>query len=348
MEGVIVSFVVKFNKQTIEVEWETNKTILSLKEHLSEITNIPPSNQKLMFKGLLKDTQTLQEAKVVSGAKLLLIGSSKSSVENVVNQKIQPGKLELYVPPATTAAKKSRFHYIAVLPLPNADKAREILEQIRSDDSVIYIMEKYNWNILYLRELSLEHTKLLGWNCNQGLEIMLRLRRDKENPNEFRTYDEIKDVLIHELTHMVWGDHDGNFYNFMRQLQSEIAQFEKNKSKPAVMLETEKKSGFTLGGGSGRDGMHRQFRPNEMALQAAERRLTAKEMEVTEGCGGTIFRPEEAELILAALEERKGKEEREKVKRKEEGSTEWACEACTFVNSGARETCEMCLTEKKK
>jgi hypothetical protein len=92
-----------------------------------------------------------------------------------------------------------------------AQVAKELLERIAADVGISGVMELYGWNVLYLKELSLNQDDKLGWNVNQGLEISLRLRVDKEHPLEFRSYEEIKDVMVHELTHMHIGPHDARF-----------------------------------------------------------------------------------------------------------------------------------------
>ena len=57
-----------------------------------------------------------------------------------------------------------------------------------------------------------------GVNINAGQEISLRLRTD--DLRGFRRYDRIRETLIHELTHMVWGDHDNNFKELNSQARS--------------------------------------------------------------------------------------------------------------------------------
>jgi WLM domain len=41
-----------------------------------------------------------------------------------------------------------------------------------------------------------------------------------------RRYQKIRETLVHELTHMVWGDHDNNFKQLNSQLLREAAQLE--------------------------------------------------------------------------------------------------------------------------
>jgi WLM domain len=42
----------------------------------------------------------------------------------------------------------------------------------------------------------------------------------------FRRYQKIRETLVHELTHMVWGDHDNNFKQLNSQLLREAAQLD--------------------------------------------------------------------------------------------------------------------------
>lgn len=130
-------------------------------------------------------------------------------------------------------------------------------------------MDKYDWHVVYLKELSVNQTDKLGWNVNSGemscqmrrarshiplgLEISLRVRVDKDNIMAFRDYEEIRDVMLHEMTHNVFGPHDNNFHNFNRILHQELAEFEARElryNRPEygeLLKETEKRSGLKLG-----------------------------------------------------------------------------------------------------
>lgn len=81
--SVEVSFKVLFNKVNYEITWEESKTISSLKQHIEGLTGVPVKMQKLMFKGLLKDNQTLVEAKITSGIKIMLIGSRVKDILSI-------------------------------------------------------------------------------------------------------------------------------------------------------------------------------------------------------------------------------------------------------------------------
>ena len=46
-----ITFKLVFNKQKHNITWDANETVASLKKHIEEITSVPPTMQKLMFKG---------------------------------------------------------------------------------------------------------------------------------------------------------------------------------------------------------------------------------------------------------------------------------------------------------
>lgn len=75
-----VDFKVVFNKKKYDVIFPLDDTISLLKNHIHTLTGVTPTMQKLMFKGLAKDSQTLRELKVTKGAKLMLVGSLLNDV----------------------------------------------------------------------------------------------------------------------------------------------------------------------------------------------------------------------------------------------------------------------------
>ncbi|GAB4814207.1 hypothetical protein N2152v2_001253 [Parachlorella kessleri] len=67
---------VQFGKDAVTVERPLDTTVGDLKKDIEERTGIPPSNQKLLYKGQLKDASTLREAGLKSGSKIMVIGSA--------------------------------------------------------------------------------------------------------------------------------------------------------------------------------------------------------------------------------------------------------------------------------
>ena len=46
-----ITFKLIFNKQKLDITWNANESIASLKNHIHNLTNVPPAMQKLMFRG---------------------------------------------------------------------------------------------------------------------------------------------------------------------------------------------------------------------------------------------------------------------------------------------------------
>lgn len=79
----IVKFKVVCNKKTYDVSLPIDDSVLSLKQVIKELTDIPIANQKIMFKGKLNEELTLGQNKVVDGSKMMVIGSTLNAVESV-------------------------------------------------------------------------------------------------------------------------------------------------------------------------------------------------------------------------------------------------------------------------
>ena len=75
---------------------------------------------------------------------------------------------------------------------------------------------------------------LLGLNVNGGQEIKLRLRTD--DLLGFRNYNKIRDTLVHELTHNVWGDHDNNFKELNSRLLREVVRINRERTAGLALL----------------------------------------------------------------------------------------------------------------
>ncbi|KAL3282130.1 hypothetical protein HHI36_005327 [Cryptolaemus montrouzieri] len=69
-----------FNKKKYDVQIPPDATVATLKKQLQGLLGVPDSMQKLMFKGLLHDNQTLSSAGVVKGTKIMLVGSTLNDV----------------------------------------------------------------------------------------------------------------------------------------------------------------------------------------------------------------------------------------------------------------------------
>ncbi|ORZ25490.1 WLM domain-domain-containing protein [Absidia repens] len=216
---------------------------------------------------------------------------------------------QLYRPSRSVKDIKYTFHSIKVLPeFTQQDKARQLLERLRDDRGVRAIMEQRRWSVGELIELSPVEASILGYNRNAGQLIAVRLRTD--DFSGFRHYDSVRKVLLHELTHNVWSEHDDNFHALNRQLNKDVVALDwtahgghQIDSKHAYYQPEEEyddeqvsvtwEAGtYRLGGNGGqgssssRDGLASAALRREQAAQAALSRLTKQEeQEMDEGCG---------------------------------------------------------------
>ncbi|CAG8594430.1 12376_t:CDS:2 [Cetraspora pellucida] len=304
----IISFQVTFKGKTIQVEsLNSSHTIRNLKKYLAEETSIPVEFQKLFYKGLLNNDSTLLECNFKNGIKVLLVGSSQQDIQAIreADSKIihQPLKSKYAVNPyknvrvENSSDSKYTFHKIEVIEhFPNPDRARALLEKLRDDRGIRGIMSHYKWSVGILQELSPAEKTILGFNKNGGQLISLRLRTD--DMQGFRHYPEIRRVLLHELTHNVWSEHDDNFHRLNRQLNKDVVSMDWTASKSHKISSAEfydppeeekintrswEGGTYVLGGSSTH--ANNVLSRRELLAEAALIRLTKEEKELTEGCG---------------------------------------------------------------
>lgn len=75
-----VTFKVVCNKTKHDVTSELDNTVEQLKTQLETIIGIPKALQKVMFKGLARDEQTLRTIGITQGAKVMIVGSKLDDV----------------------------------------------------------------------------------------------------------------------------------------------------------------------------------------------------------------------------------------------------------------------------
>lgn len=69
-----------WNKNKYDLKIGIDSTGAKLKEKIHSLTGLPPSMQKVMYKGLLPEDKTLREIKVTNGAKIMVVGSTINDV----------------------------------------------------------------------------------------------------------------------------------------------------------------------------------------------------------------------------------------------------------------------------
>lgn len=77
----IIQIKITFGKQAMTVSLPTSRTVAELKQDIETHTGVPPANQKLLFKGQLRDEQTLAAAGLKNGSKVIVMGSRLSEIQ---------------------------------------------------------------------------------------------------------------------------------------------------------------------------------------------------------------------------------------------------------------------------
>ncbi|KAI9306870.1 WLM domain-containing protein [Cunninghamella echinulata] len=316
-----INFKVSFKGKVYSLNnWSLNSTVGELKEWLSKETAITTECQKLLWKGkMLQDNSaTLSSIGLSPEAKLMMMGTSydqiktiqqldqKITIQKQVQSTLNKKKVKPYKKNMTQQDIKYTFHQISVLPeFDQQDKARGILQRLVDDRGIKGIMAHYKWSVGQLIELSPFERTILGYNRNNGQLIALRLRTD--DLSGFRSYDSIRKVLLHELTHNVWSDHDDNFHKLNRQLNKDVVNLDwsardghqlstgvsyyqpiededEESENPAITWEA---GAFRLGGSQSTQGIEadRELRRDIMAKAALSRLTKEEEREMDEGCG---------------------------------------------------------------
>ncbi|KAF9818272.1 hypothetical protein IEO21_02900 [Rhodonia placenta] len=302
-----------------------NDTITALQARLEELTSMPPSLQKLLYKGKkphLQDDDTLSQAGFKNGIKIQLIGPTAEelggmrAVEDERNRrerimreraakspiKVRPRTRDVRSTGSPMAESKYEFHRIEALNhLPDPPAARTLLTRLANDPAIRHVMQKHSLAVGVLTELAPhEHPNLLGLNVNAGQAIKLRLRTDRYDG--FRLYGDVRKVLCHELTHNVWGDHDDNFKEMNSRLNRDVLEFERSLAdgthtfmpgdayEPSSELEAEANalitgSSHVLGGSGPASTDESSAERRTRILEATMNRLRKEEEELEGQCG---------------------------------------------------------------
>lgn len=108
IKGEIVPIELKNNKNTYNFEFGAENTVLEMKKFIESYSNIPIKNQKLMFRGAMKDELTLKASglKSTSSNKIMLIGSPPELIENVQKNAAKSLAPTVWFPESKEVVKK--------------------------------------------------------------------------------------------------------------------------------------------------------------------------------------------------------------------------------------------------
>jgi hypothetical protein len=324
--GIISKLVVSFRGQRMELQLTIKTTVGAIKSHISDnvdpALHLVPSDIKLLFKGKKIDQDEEAILKILSDGKkttsayrLMATGASFLEIKQhqadfdmasehaprIRDDLSKQGQLEIAkrLRLGRAMMKKARkspsseykFGNVNVLPnLPNVDRAREILTSLANDPGILACMERKKWKVGSLSELhpdgKVGHSAVcvMGLNKNKGQEILLRIRTD--DLKGFRKILNIRKVLFHELAHNVYSEHDGKFFQLMREVERECNELDwtngqgLTETKDDIGMREYSAGTHRLGGGTPDN-----VPVGELAARAALMRMNAEEEEIQQNCG---------------------------------------------------------------
>ena len=261
---------VRWRSAVHEVALPASAPLSALAHRLADATGLAPdtlrvvANGKMLALGGAQGEMTVAEAGLAASGRppLLLLGQSaaelhavrieaSSASEAAARLREPSAEHEAQVlraratraPPQEPSPPSGEYTFAAYTTLqgplvPSSRQALLLLYRVASDPGIVAVMRAHRWRVGLLSEMPPEGKVgvsamcVLGYNVNQGQEIALRLRTD--DMRGFRRYERIRETLIHELAHMVYGEHDLRFKALNSQLTREAAAANPDWSRPAV------------------------------------------------------------------------------------------------------------------
>ncbi|THG94545.1 hypothetical protein EW026_g6948 [Hermanssonia centrifuga] len=273
-----------------------DSTFDALQARLEELTSVPPSNQKLLYKGKkpIFGDETIIDAGFKSGMKVQMLGSTAEEIgelrnvedehqrkERILRERAQKPqtKLRNTSSPSKPSDLRYRFHSIEpLLHLPNPPAATALLNRLANDPAIRHVMQKHEFVVAVLTELAPhEQPQLLGLNMNAGQAIKLRLRtNDYEGFRPYGEFKELNSQLNREVAEFERAATEGTHY--LSSTAGDIYQ-------PSSQLEAEAQT-YVLGGTSHTPvaSESREERRRRL-LDATMNRLRKEEEELEQSCG---------------------------------------------------------------
>ncbi|KDP30833.1 hypothetical protein JCGZ_13776 [Jatropha curcas] len=247
----------------------SNASLKDLGDELQKLTDVKPDTMKLIVpqvssKGskLLSPFSnehsqlSLHKASILEGKSIRMMGVPEDEVDKVLQNAKDNLRIAGFDEEERRMKQRSAYSPHALLKLPQgpytfcdfrtlqlpgiqlnppASEALKRMHMLAADPGIVAIMNKHRWRVGIMTEMApvgyvgVSPKCILGFNKNHGEEISLRLRTD--DLKGFRKYESIKKTLLHELAHMVYSEHDANFYNLDKQLNQEAASLDWTKSR---------------------------------------------------------------------------------------------------------------------
>ncbi|KAJ4976590.1 hypothetical protein NE237_001696 [Protea cynaroides] len=253
----------------LNLEMEPGRTLKEFGHKLQKLTNVKADTMRLLVpRSMDEDSKmltpfseehsslSLQEASILEGKTIRMMGVFEEEIEEVK----QNTKADLRITGFDEEERRSRQRILGMpqtsLKLPQGNyifcdfrtlqipgiklnppdsEALRRMHMLAADPGIIAIMNKHRWRVGIMTEMApvgyvgISPKCLLGYNKNHGEEISLRIRTD--DLKGFRKYESIKKTLLHELAHMVFSEHDANFFALNKQLNEEAASLDWTRSR---------------------------------------------------------------------------------------------------------------------
>ncbi|KAJ3275309.1 Ubiquitin domain-containing protein ubfd1 [Borealophlyctis nickersoniae] len=129
--GPHVNFKLAHGKTVYDINLPSTTLVADLKKHVEELSGVHANMQKLLYKGMLKDEQTLEEAKVKDGVRVMLMASKVEDVLKVATAAASSVKDEK---PAGAIAEKVSWSEMT--------EHKKVLEKGKPDDAEAAIPNK--------------------------------------------------------------------------------------------------------------------------------------------------------------------------------------------------------------
>ncbi|XP_050879532.1 uncharacterized protein LOC127083276 isoform X10 [Lathyrus oleraceus] len=264
----LIDISVTWRGKKFVVDMNLDATVKDLGEELQRLTDIRQDTMKLIVPQIAGRTSkllspfstehailSLREASITEAKLILMMGVSTNEVDEVLKnaeanlriagfedeekrlkQKISHGpRVSLKLPQGPYIFCEFRTLEIPGLKLnPPPSEALKRMHMLAADPGIVAVMNKHRWRVGIMTEMApigyvgVSPKCILGFNKNHGEEISLRLRTD--DLKGFRKYESIKKTLLHELAHMIYSEHDANFYGLDKQLNQEAASLDWTRS----------------------------------------------------------------------------------------------------------------------
>ncbi|CAN0897516.1 DNA-dependent metalloprotease WSS1 homolog 2 [Linum grandiflorum] len=264
----MINVAVTWRGKRYEVEIDGGACLKDLGDELQKLTDVEADTMRLIVPQGDKSSKlvypfsvehshlTLLEASISEGKPIRMMGVFKDEVDRILlnakvdmriagfdeegrrmRQRTSVGRPSLpKLPQGSYIFCDFRTLAIPGIELnPPPSEALKRMHMLAADPGIIAIMNKHRWRVGIMTEMApigyvgVSPKCILGFNKNQGEEISLRLRTD--DLKGFRKYDSIKKTLLHELAHMVFSEHDADFYALDKQLNQEAATLDWTKAK---------------------------------------------------------------------------------------------------------------------